>query len=325
MSVKSVGCTEVLTNQKLSQVLLCLYCSFALLTGFGFYRLDSIWTKKGGNCWAISPVGLDQSALLLLLPIKVAYFLSQSCVKHSIYTQKTKGLPGEGRYGGLPGFGKDFSWNSCDRFPSWNPNTSLWQRDIASAKGSLDYNILMITSLLLLYSGDKLGTLWCIQGKACFFHTTSSSTFNNEQEHTHPNLQQCAVKRGHSNAITDITNSAKRKSKTLPLCRPRTDTPPHLRHTLYTSSITYRWFQQSLIHSRPHLIFITEATWETAPLIKYTRERESSHPGKQRHELKWLLQFLCSASSLHPSCLTWSTHHIKRQRGVVFQGRGAVV
>ena len=85
-----------------------------------------------------------------------------------------------------------------------------------------------------------------------------------------------------------------------------------------------------LISTKPHPFqtsfdFITEATWETAPLIKYTRERASSHPGKQRHELKWLLQFLCSASSLHPSCLTWSTHHIKRQRGVVFQGRGAVV
>lgn len=91
--------------------------------------------------------------------------------------------------------------------------------------------------------------------EACFFHTTSSVTFKTKHEHNHPNIQQCAVKQGRFNTITDFTNSAEGKSETLFHCRKdreQRETPTWHVHLLNYPLLIL----QSLSHSRPHLTLL---------------------------------------------------------------------
>lgn len=92
----------------------------------------------------------------------------------------------------------------------------------------------------LYYSGNNVSTLSLIPGH--FFHITSSVTFQTKHEHSHPNVQQCAVEQRLANTITDFTNSARGKVKHYFIAlRTKSRRPPETS----ASSITHSWFYKA--------------------------------------------------------------------------------
>lgn len=139
-----------------------------------------------------------------------------------------------------------FLWKFLRQISAWEAkHVSLTKKHHCWLKKVLWITTFQLSPLMpLYYSGDKLRTLWCVQGGGggMFLPALQPLKPNTSTTaQTYNNVQRSRA----SNKITDFTNSAEGKSETLFHCRKdreQTHTSPP---ETSTSSITRCWFYKA--------------------------------------------------------------------------------